>query len=249
MKRALYWVMALAFVMFLAPAPEAATLNGTVLEAGTDHGINAWGDLYAYRYVVDTDEWVFENQDYVDSGKLTFSIPDLPEGTYYLLIETNGSYVSKFYRNTTKFDQKTLITLTAAQVRDLGTIYMALLPIRLDNCQVTGSPVPTEGGTVTVSCDVVNDTAQAKKILVWPLYHTYRVIYNQTRSYCDSQFAPAKFVTVEAHSSAIADFSMVVSRNAPEGDHDIQMNCGFNRYTPLIPGMWAGYFHTGPASE
>lgn len=246
MKRASCFIVTLVFVVLLAALAGAGNFTGTVLEEGTGVPISAWGDIYAYRYNADTDEWVFENSDYFNEEKTTFNISGLQGGTYHLFMTTNGQYINKYYYNTTKYAKRNLVNLKSTQTRNLGTIYLSLLPVRMTNFQVTGSPVPESGGEVRVGCDVVNDTSEAKTVLVWPLYWTHRYIYNETSTYGVSEFARAKSVDVPANGSAPVEFAMEIRAGVPEGYHDIQLNCGYSRWTPLTPQVWAGTFQTNP---
>lgn len=234
--------LSVSIVLFLALtclSAGAATVTGQLLDQGTGTGVKA-GSVTIYVYNTDTTNWDGAGWTSVDPADPLFTFSDLAAGTYIFYFAAPG-YIAEYYNNTTVYDNKTEVVLTASQTKNLGKVYLKALPVRFSNCQLTPGTVPATGGTVTISCDVLNDGATAKKVLVWPCLKATRSLYNSTYT-ADSFSLAAKWVTVAAASSESVSFSVTVPGNAPSNAYiaEVYMNCGANRWLPLVPEWYVG---------
>ncbi|MFZ2445804.1 MAG: hypothetical protein WAW37_05565 [Syntrophobacteraceae bacterium] len=227
-------VLVLALTCFSA---RAATVTGEVLDQATGLAVETNGSIYANKWNSESSNWEFVTSTTFGPTDTNFTFSNLQAGTYYFAAYAPG-YVSEYYNNKTVFDSKNQVTLTASQTKNLATILLKPLPIRLSNFQVMGNQVPAEGGNVRVRCDVVNDYASSRVVVVWPTIRADRTLYGSTYTSDKFDGAPAKTVTVGANSVVTVTFWVTVPASAPPGSSYIYMHCGQSKWAPYMGDVY-----------
>ncbi len=239
MKKSAFFLSVVLVLMISCFSAEAATVSGEMLDQSTGLALHDTGRIDVYKFNSGTSGWDYTGGAYVLPPQTTFTISGLSAGTYYFEAYSTN-YIHEYYNNKTLFENKTQVTLTASQTKSLGSIYLKPLPIRLTDCQITGSPVPAAGGTVKVKCNLVNDTAASKTVLAWTRVTPYRVLYGSTFM-ADALEGATKSVTVAANSKVPVTLSIAVPGDAtPGGGADIFVNCGTSKWLPLMREYWVG---------
>lgn len=217
---------------------NAATVTGEVRDLATNLGLN--GSVKAYWQDPVTTQWEMAGYAAVSESDPTFTFSSLQAGDYYFSFEA-PNYISEFYNNVTIYDSRKIITLGQSQTRSLGTAYLKPLPIRFSSCQIFDNQVPPGGGTITVECILMNDTATDRTIAVWARVAPFRTVYNST-FVSDSYSTPLQKVFIGANSTIPVLISFDVPANAPSGGSiaDVFVNCGFNRWVPLTREAYVG---------
>jgi hypothetical protein len=239
--RKICFLLSFSLVLAVTCLPAgAATVTGEILDQATGLALANGGQISAYKWNSGTSGWDPAGTAYLGTAQTTFKIGNLQAGTYYFIVEASN-YVTEYYNNIFSLANKTQVTLTQSQTKTLAKIYLRPLPIRLTDFQITGIPVPHTGGTVTLKCTLVNDSASAKTVLVWPRIAPYRTIYGSTFMSDSFQGTSPKSVTVAANSKKAVGLSVPVPGNAPSGYMaDIFMNCGASIWLPLTREVYIG---------
>lgn len=239
-------LLAIAMIVLAAlcvPA-QAATIRGTVLDQALPHaGLIPYGSVELSRK--SGTSWVHVDSSGLSESQTTFSFEGLAAGTYGLRIE-GYNYVTEYYDNTTLYASRAEITVAAAETRDVGTIYAGKLFIRLANVSLSGDEVPPEGGRITATFDVVNDTATDQDVVVVAILDAARNIRNATRVHGLIQ-AGKRSLTVPAHSTVTSTKAIDIPGTAAAGTmFGVYLDLTHDTWKPLANREKAGYILKHP---
>jgi hypothetical protein len=237
-KVSLFLSVVVVLAAFCVPA-QAATIQGRVLEAELPHnGLTGDGGVSLSRK--NGTNWDYVSSASVDETSTTFLFEGLTAGTYSLRI-SGESYVTEYYNNTTRYQDRTEITVAAGDTWDAGDIYLRHVPFRLVNANLSSHEVPVAGGTIRAHVDVVNDGTTAQTFLLRAMLNSMRTVSNATYIAGNLQ-GGSRSVTVPAHSTVTTTVAITIPASAEPGvSYHVRLQLGVDKWRPLSNPVYAGY--------
>lgn len=227
-----------AFVLGLgiSSSVSAASLSATVTDESDGQPLESASlDLYLWD---PTNQWwqYYGNQWSDADGGVAFS--DLPAGTYYARPYASHDlcYISEYYDDAREWSDRTEFTLADTDDQTLNPIELEPRPVCFEDLTIDPSSLPSEGGNVTLSGTVVNNTSLTPEVTYWVNMYTYNQQFEAHSEF--TLVGPGRF-TLPAGQTPFA-FDVQVPADAPVDEW-----FGFQIHVGLSPWLPAAYGYFG----
>ncbi|MFZ2445997.1 MAG: hypothetical protein WAW37_06545 [Syntrophobacteraceae bacterium] len=229
MKRLSVFLCVLFVLGCFCVSAGAATIKGKLVDQATSSSLVTSGYIDVYK-LNGSGGWDWSTSASISAPTVNFTLSGLATGTYSLFFRAD-TYMSEYYSNATAPENRASVALTSAsQIRNLGTISLRPLPLRITNAALSLNHIPATGGASNLTLDIVNDTSAAKKVEVHVIISAGRPMYTSTWVYGRYE-AAVLTTTAPAASTVTKTIPIIIPPGAATGEYGVAV-------APFAPDKW-----------
>ncbi len=212
---------------------QAASISGNLSDEMTNQPLPSeeYPFVSLYKFDSQNNVWNFENMTTPDSSG-NFKFSSLPAG-YYHIYTTASHYINEYYNNTTKWELKQTLKLSATKDLTLQNIALKPFPLFINSINQSTTWLPSNGGNVDITLEVMNNTGMNKDIQFWVTSYNTKDMDKNIAAYSPITKNPIK-ATLTAGMNTIT-LPLTIPAHYADGELQLYINAGKNHGNPTLP--------------
>lgn len=229
--------IASALWLFMSGLASAASISGTVTSelTGQPLPMEEYPVVTVYKYDTKANLWNYANSTTTDQSG-NFKLTDLPAG-YYYIYSNAAHYNGEYYDNTSSWELKKLIKLSATKDLILQNIALKPFPLYVNSLTQSVYNVPSSGGSVDLSVEVINNSGTNQDLQFWVTAYNEKSIDRNITAFSPVTPSPIKVKLMPGSNSVTLPLN--IPANYLDGIIHLYINAGKNYGNPSLPATAA----------